>query len=378
MSHSSKPWSRLAAVQGRTLLPVIALVALLTMACGGSDSEADRPNGAASAAAGLAASTTATIESQPPGGTSDSTSTGVTDRDVTATAESGPPELALVQVAVWEGFDRPNHIDVGPDGNVYVTEFSGGRVFKFAPDGEELARWGGPGIEPGRLQAPTGIAVDAEGFVYVAESGGHRVQKFTADGELIGGWGTRGTGEGEFASAMGIDISADGRVFVADFGNSRVQVFSTDGVFLFSFGEPGTAPGQLRNPIGLDLDVNGDVLVVDVGNSRVQKFSPEGGFLALYDDLELSDPQVISATADGGWYLSGPGDGRVAAFDADGVLVAYFPLAIIDRFGNRYPYQAPHGTATGADGAVYLADTGNNVVRKFLPAEAQAAGTPTQ
>lgn len=370
MSHMGRPWSRLAAVEGRALLPAIALIALVTTACGGSDGEADLPIASASAAAGVAASTTATVESQPPDGT--------TNRDVTATAESGPPALALVQVAVWEGFDRPNHIDVGPDGNIYLTEFSGGRVFKFAPDGEELARWGGPGIEPGRLQAPTGIAVDAEGFVYVAESGGHRVQKFTAEGEFIGSWGVQGTGEGEFTSAMGIDISADGRVFVADFGNSRVQVFSTDGVFLFSFGEPGTAPGQLRNPIGLDLDVNGDVLVVDVGNSRVQKFSPDGEFLALYDDLGLSDPQVISATADGGWYLSAPGDGQVAAFDAEGVLVAYFPLAIVDRFGNRYPYQAPHGTATGLDGAIYLADTGNNVVRKFLPGEAQAAGTPAQ
>ena len=58
-----------------------------------------------------------------------------------------PPELDIVQVAVWGeggGFDFPNQIDVGPDGNVYLTEFSGSRVFKFSPGGEELARWGSP------------------------------------------------------------------------------------------------------------------------------------------------------------------------------------------------------------------------------------------
>ena len=69
-----------------------------------------------------------------------------------------PPELDIVQVAVWGeggGFDFPNQIDVGPDGNVYLTEFSGSRVFKFSPGGEELARWGSP-----RAHRPRCLAAD--------------------------------------------------------------------------------------------------------------------------------------------------------------------------------------------------------------------------
>ena len=141
-----------------------------------------------------------------------------------------------------------------------------------------------------------------------------------------------------------------------NFGNSRVQVFTTDGDFLFSFAE-----GQLLSPIGLDLDTNGDVLVVDTGNNRVLRFSPEGELLAAYEDLGLFDPQVISATADGGWIVAGPGDGKVIAFDAGGNPIGTFP--------SDQPLRFPHGTATGLDGAIYLAVTGNNVVRKFLPRE---------
>ena len=292
------------------------------------------------------------------------------DEDDTPAPARGPVQVDLEQVAVWgaEGlFDRPNHIDVGPDGNVYVTEFRGNRVFKFSPSGEELARWGGPGEGPGQLSAPTGIAVDADGFVYVGESGNSRVQKFTSDGEWLATWGASGSGEGEFISAMGLDISAEGRVYVADWGNSRVQVFTTAGVFLFSFGRAGTAPGEMVAPIGLDLDIDGNVLVVDTGNDRVQKFDPEGQLLAVYP-IGLGDPQVISARPAGGFYVSSPQTNRVAEYDWEGVQVGIFPLTI--------DYSLPHGTATGLDGAVYLADTGVNLVRKFLPPGVVATSPP--
>ena len=169
----------------------------------------------------------------------------------------------------------PNHMAFGPDGNLYLTEFRGGRLFKLAPDGSVLAQWAGDGEAPGQLGAPTGIYVASDGFIYVGESRNSRVQKFSPQGESVIVWGERGRETGQFLSAMGT-LVIDQRVYSADFGNNRVQVFTTDGEYLFSFGESGREDGQFTSPIGVDRDVDGNVYVVDAGNFRVQKFSADG------------------------------------------------------------------------------------------------------
>ena len=118
-----------------TLAFLIAALALA--ACSGSD---DAPDSAADTV---------------PASTTDQSASQDAAQDA-AQEEEAPPEPPLVQrppelnftaAAVWgrgDGivFEAPNHLDVGPDGNIYLTEFRGGRVFKFSPDGGILAQWG--------------------------------------------------------------------------------------------------------------------------------------------------------------------------------------------------------------------------------------------
>ncbi|MFW2340293.1 MAG: hypothetical protein ACN4GK_09610, partial [Acidimicrobiia bacterium] len=275
-------------------------------------------------------------------------------------------------------FLGPNHLALDTDDNLYVTEFGGGRVFVFSPEGELLRQFAGAGDEIGELSGPTGIAVDADGFIYVGESGTSRVQKFSPEGDPIAVWGKFGVGRGEFGSAMGIGINEElGRVYVADHVNSRIHVYTTDGELLFMFprggdySQIGDEPDQMWLPIGVDLAADGTVYVVDTGNRRVQKFNPDGDIVEVLSSGPVVSPQVLSVEDDGSYWLTGPNDLDIVRFSATGEVLA----TLIPPAGG---FASPHGTEVSADGTVWVADSGNGVVRAYRLSETTlAAPVPT-
>lgn len=296
---------------------------------------------------------------------------GVGDR--TSTPSSGPvsgePDStwrsAFVETAIWDlesvgvQFMSPNGLATDAGGDVYSTEFQGGHLRKFSPQGVLEFEVAGSGTEPGMLSNPIGVAVAGDGTIYVSESGSHRVSRFDPDGSFDSSWGSQGDQPGEFLSAMGVAVSDDGAVFVADFGNHRVQVFDGSGAFSREWGQRGSAPGQFDNPIGLQIGPAGNVWVVDSGNDRVQVFSQDGRLLRSFDDVGAG-PQIISLNDLGEFYVSSPwADSTVRHFDPDGEL-----LGIV---GNGL--SGPHGTATGPTGVLYLADTANGLIRTFNRAD---------
>ncbi len=196
----------------------------------------------------------------------------------------------------------PSGIDMGPNGNVYITDEYMNHVNVFADGGDFLGAWGTSGSGAGQLDGPTGIRFDAEGNVYVAESKNNRIQKFTNDGEYLGGWGEAGDGAGQFSMPYGLHIDRHGNIFVADWGNDRIQKFTPDGEFMLQFGSSGTEIGQLQRPTGLATDAEGDVYVADWGNNRVQAYDETGDIItAFYGDareLSKSATLFISANSD--------------------------------------------------------------------------------
>ncbi len=54
---------------------------------------------------------------------------------------------------------KPKHVDVGPDGTVFVADGEFGHIHLFNSEGELLMLLGGPGNDPGATPMPFGIAV---------------------------------------------------------------------------------------------------------------------------------------------------------------------------------------------------------------------------
>jgi DNA-binding beta-propeller fold protein YncE len=139
------------------------------------------------------------------------------------------------------------------------------------------------------------------------------VLKFDRDGNFIKAWGKKGKGPGEFDIAHSIAIDAKGLVYVADRNNQRIQVFDADGNYVRESRHPGTPCG-----------------------------------LAISSDQHL-------------WLAHGHA-GQVLKLDLDGKV-----LGIAGKQGKGLgQFGEAHFIAVAASGDVYVADTLNWRVQKFV------------
>ena len=89
---------------------------------------------------------------------------------------------------VWGATDedlttpRNNSVSLGPNGQIFVLEFSTDRIVVFSGEGEFVRSFGGPGEGPGDLQSPMGMAWDGTGRLWVAAGLNGRYHVFDSTG----------------------------------------------------------------------------------------------------------------------------------------------------------------------------------------------------
>jgi sugar lactone lactonase YvrE len=84
----------------------------------------------------------------------------------------------------------------------------------------------------------------------------------------------------------------------------------------------------------------------------------------------FSDPFGVAAAADGTVYIADAGDAqRIRGISPDGTVstVAGGSLGYADGPGASARFSTPSGVALAPDGVLYVADTGNNAVRRIMP-----------
>lgn len=253
-------------------------------------------------------------------------------------------------VGTLAGFGDSLGVVVDTNGTIYVADTGGLKIRKITSLGEvtTLAGISGfPGSTDGvgtsaRFSGPAGVAVDSSGNVYVADAGNHKIRKISPDGfvSTFAGTGTSGSTDGEgsaasFFSPYGIDIDTNGNIYVGDSRNNKIRKISPAAVVttLAGSGIAGSTDGlgttaSFNFPTGVAIDSNGNILVADRLNNKIRKITPDGNVTTL------------------------AGNGAVGSTDGIRTSASFY-----------YPF----GVAVSPDGYIYVADSGNNKIRRISP-----------
>ena len=151
--------------------------------------------------------------------------------------------------------ERP--VDVAVYGNrVYVCDMMKHQVVVFDRiSGTQLLVIGKPGVKEGEFNRPTHLTVDRQGNLYVNDAFNFRVQKFSPDGKFLMKFGMPGNSLGSLARPKGVVTDHDGNLYVVDAAFENVQIFNPEGKLLLFFGGgTGDLPGSLYLPAGIALD----------------------------------------------------------------------------------------------------------------------------
>ena len=246
--------------------------------------------------------------------------------------------------------------------------------------GDGYVRYIGDGASAlaAQLSSPSAVALDYSGNLYIADTGTQRVRQVAPNGAIRTLAGTGLPSASGLNMPMGVAVDAAGVVLIADSYNHRIRAVTSDGAVstLAGTGSSGTGAGSavwtqtaLRGPRGVCADRKGVSYIVDTANSRVLRAAPGTALAALTAEGQLNQPSACAADSSGNLFIADTLHHQIRKVSADGALSTVAGSGTAGAEGDNGPaasaaLNAPRGVAVDDNGNVFIADTGNHVVRQ--------------
>jgi sugar lactone lactonase YvrE len=207
------------------------------------------------------------------------------------------------------------------------------------------------------------------------------------------------TNAARFSGPEGVAVDTTGNVYVADLKNGTIRKISAGGVVTtvagladgFCLHNDGTgSAARFCFPEGVAVDGGGNIYVADTGNGTIRKIT-DGGVVSTFAGLaenggstdgtgsaaRFGGPRGIAVDGSGNFYVADSGNNTIRKITPSGVVttLAGCPPSTCgqnsggntDGTGSAARFNRPRGVAVDGNGNVYVADSNNSTIRKITP-----------
>ena len=303
-------------------------------------------------------------------------------------------------------FLGPAGLAISTDGFLYIAD-SNNHSIRRAASNLAISTIAGPGGNAGsadgprataRLNGPLGLGLDATGNLFVADSRNSTIRRVTPAGLVTTVAGAAGeavhadsfTGSGRFGAPAGLALIDNGLVVISDPAFHTLRSTDNRGTTLTIAGSPGaagatdgpSAAARFNTPWGLAADRDNTIYVADAGNHVIRRLAASAvttvaglaGLAGANDGTpgRLNAPRGVALDAAGNLFIADTGNHTIRKLTPAGVLSTVAGLAgspgHTDGATAAARFNTPGGLAVDRAGNLFVADTGNHLVRRITPA----------
>jgi trimeric autotransporter adhesin len=320
--------------------------------------------------------------------------------------DGGPATSAELGYIFDVAVDAAGDVFIADDGNsvVRMVAAATGVITTVAGNGTQGYSGDGGPATSASLNGPGGLAIDGAGDLYIADTGNsaiRMVSRQTGNISTVAGTGTYGyTGDGGPATAAELffparlAIDGSNNLYICDNGNAVIRLVTAATGTITTYagngnqtssgdGGPATSAGLTCEDVA--LDASGNLYIADAGNNALRVVAAGTGIITtvagngyysywgdggLATNAGVLNPAFTAVDPSGNIYFSDSYNYVVRKVAAStGIVTTVAGNGTYGYTGDGGPASAaqlgqPWGLAFDANGNLYIADQGNEVVRE--------------